>query len=155
MSGLNPIGGLRGMASAVLRRFRLRPHPKGCRYHSLFAITQARNTSAIIAAMTPRGCRWLRDGMVNSQITLSRVRDRYQVVGFLPYLTPTKIHDQVGRATFKFLASDLVPPITLPGNSSRLLPDGGPTGGRDIRLVIWCCLVTARTSAPEIRTHPR
>ena len=51
------ICGLRGVASAILRRFRLQPHPKGRRRRSLFAITQARNTSAIIAAMTPRGCR--------------------------------------------------------------------------------------------------
>ena len=49
--------GLRGMASAFLRRFREQPHPKGRRIRSLFAIAQARNTSAIIAAMTPRGCR--------------------------------------------------------------------------------------------------
>ena len=49
--------GLRGMASAILRSFRLLPHPKGCRRRSLVAIPQARNTSAIIAAMTPRGCR--------------------------------------------------------------------------------------------------
>ena len=51
------IFGLRGVASAILRRFRLQPHPKGRRSRSLFAITQARNTSAIIAAVTPRGCR--------------------------------------------------------------------------------------------------
>ncbi len=49
--------GLRGMASAILRRFRLQPHPKGRRRLPLFAIPQARNTSAIIAAMTQRGCR--------------------------------------------------------------------------------------------------
>jgi hypothetical protein len=45
------------MASAILRCFRLQPYPKGRRYRSLFAITQARNTFAIIAAMTSRGCR--------------------------------------------------------------------------------------------------
>jgi hypothetical protein len=51
------ICGLRGVASAILRSFRLQPHPKGRRCRPFFAITQARNTSAIIAAMTPRGCR--------------------------------------------------------------------------------------------------
>jgi hypothetical protein len=51
------ISGLRWVASAILRSFQLQPHPKGRRHFPLFAITQARNTSAIIAAMTPRGCR--------------------------------------------------------------------------------------------------
>jgi hypothetical protein len=49
--------GLRGLASAILQGARLQPHPKGRRSRSLFAITQARNTSAIIAAVAPRGCR--------------------------------------------------------------------------------------------------
>ena len=45
------------VASAILRQLRLQPHPRGRRHRPFFAITQARNTSAIIAAVTPRGCR--------------------------------------------------------------------------------------------------
>jgi len=51
------ICGLRGWPRRFCDAFRLRPHPKGRRDRPLLAITQARNTSAIIAAMTPRGCR--------------------------------------------------------------------------------------------------
>ena len=51
------ISGAAWVASAILRRVLLQPHPKGRQHFSLFAITQARNTCAIIVAMTPRGYR--------------------------------------------------------------------------------------------------
>jgi len=44
------LNGLRGSASALVPRVRLRLCPKGRRDRKLVAITQARNTSAIIAA---------------------------------------------------------------------------------------------------------
>jgi len=49
--------GLRGWPRRSCDAYRLRPHPRGRRGRPLFAITQARNTSAIFAAVTPRGCR--------------------------------------------------------------------------------------------------
>ena len=45
------------VASAFVMRFGFWPYPKGRRSRPLFAITQARNTSAFIAACAPRGCR--------------------------------------------------------------------------------------------------
>lgn len=45
-----------GLGVLAMRYF-TNPNPMGRRFCSLFAIAQARNTSAIIAAVAPRGCR--------------------------------------------------------------------------------------------------